>query len=84
MNFGSIHQQDLCFIDSWISGVSGAFENAVKSLILPAIVLGTVPLAIITRMTRSAMLEVLGEDYIPAQQSKRFKLYSNCYCSRIA
>lgn len=57
-------------IDSWISGVSGAFENAVKSLILPAIVLGTVPLAIITRMTRSAMLEVLGEDYIRTAKAK--------------
>ena len=33
-------------------------------LILPTIVLGTVPLAVIARMTRSAMLEVLGEDYI--------------------
>lgn len=57
-------------IDSWLSGVSGAFENAVKSLILPAIVLGTVPLAIITRMTRSAMLEVLGEDYIRTAKAK--------------
>ena len=57
-------------IDSWLSGMPGAFENAVKSLILPAIVLGTVPLAIITRMTRSAMLEVLGEDYIRTAKAK--------------
>lgn len=33
-------------------------------MILPAIVLGTIPLAVIVRMTRSSMLEVLGEDYI--------------------
>ena len=37
---------------------------------LPAIVLGTVPLAVIARMTRSAMLEVLGEDYIRTARAK--------------
>ena len=57
-------------IDTWLSGVPGAFENAVKSLILPAIVLGTIPLAVITRMTRSSMLEVLGEDYIRTAKAK--------------
>ena len=39
-------------------------------LILPTIVLGTIPLAIIARMTRSAMLEVLGEDYIRTARAK--------------
>ena len=39
-------------------------------LILPTIVLGTNPLAIIARMTRSAMLEVLGEDYIRTARAK--------------
>ena len=39
-------------------------------LILPAIVLGTVPLAVIARMTRSAMLEVLGEDYVRTARAK--------------
>ena len=57
-------------IDTWLSGVPGAFENAVKSLILPAVVLGTIPLAVITRMTRSSMLEVLGEDYIRTAKAK--------------
>jgi dipeptide transport system permease protein len=42
----------------------------VSHLILPAIVLGTVPLAVIARMTRSAMLEVLGEDYIRTARAK--------------
>jgi dipeptide transport system permease protein len=48
----------------------GAFVNALWHLILPTIVLGTVPLAIIARMTRSAMLEVLGEDYIRTARAK--------------
>ena len=42
----------------------------IKSLILPSIVLGTIPLAVITRMTRSSMLEVLGEDYIRTAKAK--------------
>ncbi|MGR3289852.1 MAG: ABC transporter permease subunit, partial [Paracoccaceae bacterium] len=49
-------------IDSLQSGQSGAFRSAVRHLILPTIVLGTIPLAVIARQTRSAMLEVLGED----------------------
>jgi dipeptide transport system permease protein len=57
-------------IDSWLSGEEGAFASAVEHLILPTIVLGTVPLAVIARMTRSAMLEVLGEDYIRTAKAK--------------
>ncbi len=44
--------------------------SALHHLILPTIVLGTVPLAVIARMTRSAMLEVLGEDYIRTARAK--------------
>ena len=40
------------------------FLSAIKHLILPAVAMGTIPLALIARMTRSAMLEVLNEDYI--------------------
>jgi dipeptide transport system permease protein len=57
-------------IDSLLSGDKGAFKSAVSHLILPTIVLGTQPLAIIARMTRSAMLEVLGEDYIRTARAK--------------
>ncbi len=39
-------------------------------MILPAIVLGTIPLAVIVRMTRSSMLEVLGEDYIRTARAR--------------
>ena len=48
----------------------GSFLSALHHLILPTIVLGTVPLAVIARMTRSAMLEVLGEDYIRTARAK--------------
>jgi dipeptide transport system permease protein len=57
-------------IDSLISGEPGAFGSAIAHLILPAIALGTIPLAVIARMTRSAMLEVLHEDYVRTARAK--------------
>jgi dipeptide transport system permease protein len=57
-------------IDSLLSTDEGAFKSAVSHLILPAIVLGTIPLAVIARMTRSSMLEVLREDYIRTARAK--------------
>ena len=57
-------------IDTFIWGVEGDFIDAVHHIILPAIVLGTIPLAVIVRMTRSSMLEVLGEDYIRTARAK--------------
>jgi len=57
-------------IDSLLSGEKGAFLSAVHHLILPSIVLATVPLAVIARQTRSAMLEVLGEDYVRTAKAK--------------
>ncbi|HMT13804.1 MAG TPA: ABC transporter permease subunit [Aestuariivirga sp.] len=57
-------------IDSLLSGQKGAFGDALRHLILPTIVLGTVPLAVIARMTRSSMLEVLEEDYVRTARAK--------------
>lgn len=57
-------------IDSLLSGQSGAFRSALSHLILPTIVLGTIPLAVIARQTRSAMLEVLSEDYVRTARAK--------------
>jgi dipeptide transport system permease protein len=58
-------------IDSLLSDEPwDAFRSALSHLILPAIVLGTVPMAIIARQTRSAMLEVLGEDYVRTARAK--------------
>ncbi|SEQ90331.1 dipeptide transport system permease protein [Rosenbergiella nectarea] len=57
-------------IDTLLWGEPGDFKDAIQHIILPAIVLGTIPLAVIVRMTRSAMLEVLGEDYIRTARAK--------------
>jgi peptide/nickel transport system permease protein len=46
------------------------FWDAIKHLILPAVALGTIPMALIARMTRSAMLDVLGQDYIRTARAK--------------
>ena len=57
-------------IDSALSNEKGAFLSALGHLILPTMVLGTNPLAVVARMTRSAMLEVLGEDYLRTARAK--------------
>jgi len=57
-------------IDSLLSDEAGAFKSALSHLILPAIALGTIPLAVIARMTRSSMLEVLQADYIRTARAK--------------
>ena len=60
----------LMLVDSLLSGEAGAFKSALSHLILPAIALGTIPLAVIARMTRSSMLEVLREDYVRTARAK--------------
>ena len=57
-------------IDALRSDEKGALISALRHLILPSIVLGTIPLAVIARMTRSAMLEVLNEDYVRTARAK--------------
>jgi peptide/nickel transport system permease protein len=53
-----------------ITGQFGAWADAARHLILPAIALGTIPLAIIARITRSSLLEVLGLDYVRTARAK--------------
>ena len=53
-----------------ISGQWGAAADAFRHLILPAIALGTIPLAIIARITRSSLLEVMGLDYVRTARAK--------------
>lgn len=60
----------LMLIDAWLAPDPGAWRSALSHLVLPAIVLGTIPLAVIARMTRSSMLEVLREDYIRTARAK--------------
>jgi dipeptide transport system permease protein len=57
-------------IDTLVAGDVDAFRSALSHLVLPTIALGTIPLAVISRMTRSAMLEVLREDYVRAARAK--------------
>jgi dipeptide transport system permease protein len=57
-------------IDTLILGEYDAFWSALRHLILPTIALGTIPMAVIARMTRSAMLEVLQEDYVRTARAK--------------
>ncbi len=57
-------------VDALLSDQDGAFWSALHHLALPTIVLGTVPMAVIARMTRSSMLEVLGEDYVRTARAK--------------
>ena len=56
--------------DALASGQSGAFTSALRHLILPSIVLATIPMAVIARQSRSAMLEVLSEDYVRTARAK--------------
>ncbi len=57
-------------IDSLIERDLGALRDALEHLVLPAVALGTIPLAIIARITRTAVLEVLQEDYVRTARAK--------------
>jgi peptide/nickel transport system permease protein len=57
-------------IDSIISGNGAALMNGLKHLAMPALALATIPMAIIARMTRASMLDVLQEDYIRTAHAK--------------
>lgn len=59
-------------IDTALYDEEGAWISALSHLLLPALVLGTVPMAVIARMTRSSMLEVMGEDYMRAATARGF------------
>ncbi len=57
-------------LDALLQGDFRAFKDVLAHLILPAITLGTIPLAILARITRSTMLEVLSQDYIRTARAK--------------
>lgn len=59
--------------DGLLTGEYDASWDALKHLVLPAITLGTIPLAIITRITRASVLEVFDEDYVRTAESKGLK-----------
>ncbi len=57
-------------IDTLLQGRPDAFVDALKHLVLPAIALGSIPLAIVTRITRASVLDVSNEDYVRTARAK--------------
>jgi peptide/nickel transport system permease protein len=57
-------------VDAVLAGNGQALLDALRHLVLPAITLGTIPMAGIARMTRSSLLDVLGEDYVRTARAK--------------
>ncbi|MDI3269538.1 MAG: ABC transporter permease [Bacillota bacterium] len=57
-------------VDALLAGNTRAFWNGLWHLVLPAVALGTIPMALIARITRSSMLEVMGQDYIRTARAK--------------
>jgi peptide/nickel transport system permease protein len=57
-------------VDAILSGKLNAVQDAIGHLILPAIALASVPLAIITRITRASIIEVNNEDYVRTARAK--------------
>lgn len=65
ISYDIVPQTGFLLLDSLFSADGmKAFLSALKHIVLPALVLGTIPLAVISRMTRSSLLEVLSEDYV--------------------
>jgi len=60
-------------IDTLLAGRPDLFVDAVRHLILPAIALGSIPLAIIARITRASVIEVSNEDYVRTARAKGLK-----------
>src|SRR5687767_13376619 len=64
------HPTNFYVLDSILTATWSAFTDSLKHLVLPAIALGTIPLAIIARITRAATLDVLSEDYVRTARAK--------------
>ncbi len=60
----------LYLVDSLLTGNFAAFWNALQHLIMPAITLGTALAAIVTRITRSSILDVMRQDYVMTARAK--------------
>ena len=64
------HPTNFYILDAIIQGQWSVLWDVLKHLILPAIALGSIPLAIITRITRAAVLDVQNEDYVRTARAK--------------
>jgi peptide/nickel transport system permease protein len=64
------HPTNFYVLDAIINGDPGALWDAIKHLVLPSIALGSIPLAIVARITRAAVLDVQNEDYVRTARAK--------------
>jgi peptide/nickel transport system permease protein len=64
------HPTNFYILDSILARDFGALVDVLRHMLLPAIALGTIPLAIIARITRAAVLDVLNEDYVRTAEAK--------------
>lgn len=64
------YRTGLYLVDTLFSEDKGAFWSALKHLVLPAFVLGTVSLALIVRVTRSSFIDIQKEDYVRTARAK--------------
>jgi peptide/nickel transport system permease protein len=64
------HPTNFYILDAILNGDAGGLWDAIKHLILPAVALGSIPLAIVTRITRAAVLDVQNEDYVRTARAK--------------
>lgn len=71
--YGLPHYTGFPFLDSLISGNWIVIKDIAKHMILPAITISLYPIGLVARMTRSALLEILGEEYIRAARSYGLK-----------
>jgi peptide/nickel transport system permease protein len=64
------HPTNFYILDAIITGNGGALWDSLKHLLLPAIALGSIPLAVVARITRAAVLDVQNEDYVRTARAK--------------
>src|ERR671932_522441 len=70
------HPTNFYILDAIIQGQWSVLWDVIKHLILPAIALGSIPLAVIARITRAAVLDVQNEDYVRTARSKGLPPYT--------
>ena len=64
------HPTNFYILDAIITRDPAALKDAARHLILPAIALGSIPLAIVARITRASVLDVQNEDYVRTARAK--------------
>jgi peptide/nickel transport system permease protein len=70
------HPTNFYILDAILNGDPTALWDSIKHLILPAIALGSIPLAIVTRITRASVLDVQNEDYVRTARAKGLAPYT--------